>query len=172
MIFMARMFLIIMLFSFQLPVWSITESRYVIPEVTEAQPLYTEYLRSQPSNKLPQDSENLNWERILKGSALVYTRTGEGFSVKKTISLCSDYRFVYSDVDSYISKDAYHNFTAGVRGQQAGSWKIAGDALLLLWSDHTQSRSTLSYRYLEQRDEWGIFIDDERWRNMVNRKCQ
>ena len=116
-------------------------------------------------------AENVDWQKTLTGRTLKYMQTSAGMSVTRTLNLCSDHTFSYRDSDNYASSDAMVNFSSTTRNDQNGRWRIDGNRLTLLWNDGTESRHVLSRRYVEDWDEWGTFVDDERWFSARNKAC-
>jgi len=117
------------------------------------------------------DNGNIDWNQQLRGRSLQYLHTNNGLSVKKLMNLCSDGTFSYSDNDSYGSSDAMGTFSGYSRSGDTGRWQIAGNRLNLTWNDGTRSQFTLSRRYVPEFDEWGTFVDEQRWFNNRNRTC-
>jgi hypothetical protein len=117
------------------------------------------------------ESKNMDWRQELKGRKLKYMKTGNGFSVQKSINLCSDGTFIYRDDDADISNDAMTGFNTSSKGGNSGQWQIQGDQFILQWNDGLRSQFTLSRRYVEEWEEWGTFVDDERWFNLRNKVC-
>ena len=118
-----------------------------------------------------QPGASIDWDRELRGRSLRYLKTDGGLSVDKRMNLCSDGSFYYSDNDSYLSSDAISNFSGYSQSSQAGRWQIAGNQISLSWNDGSQSRFTLSRRYVEEWGEWGTFVDEQRWFNVNNEVC-
>ena len=116
-------------------------------------------------------SQNIDWNQALKGRTLKYMKTSNGLSIQKSINLCSDGSFAYSDDDSYISNDAMSSFSASSNSDNFGRWQIQGNQIILQWNDGSRSQFTLSRRYVEEWNEWGTFVDDERWFNVQNKLC-
>jgi hypothetical protein len=84
-------------------------------------------------------AEAQQWRQQLAGKRLTYLYTGSGYSEKKVILLCSTGRYERSGDDSYISNDAYSNFSAAGQNGNQGTWKIisrSNQAFLLLLSDN------------------------------------
>jgi len=125
----------------------------------------------QPATQATNKSGNINWEQELKGRTLKYMNTSNGLSVTKLMNLCSDYSFSYSDNDSYVSSNAISDFSASNQTGNSGRWHIEGNQLTLQWSDGSVSRFSLSRRYVEEWDEWGTFVDENRWFNLTNNVC-
>jgi len=113
----------------------------------------------------------INWQERLRGAALRYLKTENGFSANRFYYLCSDQNFVYADNDSYASSDALSDFSYAGQANHHGQWHIRANRLQLLWADGGQSEFLLSRRYVEQWDEWGTFLNDERWFEVNNTVC-
>ena len=122
-------------------------------------------------NNLQASTGNINWEQQLKGRTLQYLYTGNGLSTKKKINLCSDYSFSYNDNDSYLSSNAMNNFSANNNASESGRWNITGDQLNLLWNNGSQTNYKISRRYVSEWDEWGTFLNEDRWFNVNNEVC-
>lgn len=116
--------------------------------------------------------KKINWERLIRGRTLQYTKTDDGRSIKKSMSLCSNGRFYYTEKDSFISKDAMTHFKANTQARQNGDWRISGDQLQLLWSDGARTQYNLSRAPVTKGEEPALFLDDERWLNTRNRACR
>lgn len=117
------------------------------------------------------NSGPIDWDQELRGRTLQYLKTSGGLSVDKRMNLCSDGSFIYTDNDSYLSSDAVSDFSASSQSANAGRWEITGNQIKLSWNDGTQSQFTLSRRYVAEWDEWGTFVDEDRWFNNRNRAC-
>lgn len=115
--------------------------------------------------------KNINWEQELKGRTLNYMRTENGMSINRKMNLCSNHNFSYSESENYVSSDVYTDFSTASQSGNKGRWQIKGNKLLLQWSDGTKSSFALSRRYVEEWDEWGTFVDGERWFVVANRAC-
>ena len=65
--------------------------------------------------------------------------TGNGYTEKWAYYLFEDGRFVYRSSSSYLSSDAYYDFSAASQGNEAGRWAISrkggAEYLELSWND-------------------------------------
>ena len=116
--------------------------------------------------------DEIDWDGQLRGRTLRYLRSGNGLTVDKRLSLCSDGMVVYSDRDSYFSGGAISDFSAYSNSGDVGRWRIDGNRLGVTWNDGSRSDYTLSRRYVERWDEWGTFLNEDRWFNIANEVCQ
>jgi hypothetical protein len=115
--------------------------------------------------------KNIDWERVIRGRTLEYIQTDDGSSTKKTMSLCSNGRFYYTEQETYLSKNAMSNISAKTQTAQNGHWQVAGDQLQLFWSDGSQTQYNLSKRPVAKGDEAALFLDEEHWSYNRNRAC-
>jgi hypothetical protein len=115
--------------------------------------------------------KSIDWERVIRGRTLEFTKTDDGRSINKRMNLCSNGRFYYTEQDSFVSKDTMSNFSAKTKTGQNGHWQIEGDDLQLFWSDGSRTQYKLSKRPVAKGDEPGLFLDDELWSNNRNRSC-
>ena len=126
---------------------------------------------SAPQSAAAAGGGNIDWNQRLRGRTLKYQSTSNGLSITKLMNLCSNGAFSYTDSDSYGSSDATGSFSGYSNSAQTGRWQISGNQINLAWDDGSRSQFTLSYRYVPEYDEWGTFVDDQRWFNIQNRVC-
>lgn len=93
------------------------------------------------------------WATTLKGRALTYYKTGNGYSDKRHLSLCANGQYRYRQNDSYLSG----GFTAAGENGGAGRWQIKGDRLIL----HSQDGSQTVHRLSRQGTK--TLVDGARW---------
>jgi hypothetical protein len=126
---------------------------------------------SAPQSAAAAGGGNIDWNQRLRGRTLTYRSTSNGMSITKLMNLCSDGRFSYTDSDSHNSSSATGDFSGYSQSGYTGRWQISGNQIHLSWDDGSRSQFTLSYRHVPEYDEWGIFVDDQRWFNNQNRVC-
>lgn len=112
-------------------------------------------------------NSNINWDESIRGRTLRYLYTGGGQHIEKKMNLCSDGSFYYTDSGGYVSG----GFSAATDLGEQGRWTISQNQLKLNWMDGSQSQFGLSRRYVARWDEWGTFINNERWFNVHNETC-
>jgi hypothetical protein len=117
-------------------------------------------------------SSDVNWDWQIRGRALEYVKKGDGATIKKRLSFCSNGRVFFTDQDSYTGNSGMSNFSANAQTTQNGHWKVSGDQLELFLSDDSHEQYRLSKRQLPDSNEWGIFLDDDRWVYKRNRACR
>lgn len=108
-----------------------------------------------------------DWERQLRGRYLVKFYSGNGYSEKHELWLCSN--------GSFVKRVDGGGFTAGVasgafEGGLAGTWRVQGPLsgtgeLILSTSDGD------SLRYTLRQASDGVLIDGERWLRGENNQC-
>lgn len=151
---------------------------YETQAVSAAQQLISSAQFSKPQLAAPSVSDNpnlvtdLDWNQRLRGGALRYLKTSNGYSASRYYYLCSNNQFVYSDNDSYLSSDASSDFSYSGNANNHGQWSIEGNRLSLMWANGNQNQFSLSRRYVQEWDEWGTFLDNTRWFEVRNSVCQ
>lgn len=113
----------------------------------------------------------INWAQRLGGRTLHYRRYIDGELISRKLNLCSNHTLSASDSDRYVSRDANMDFRASARSTRSGYWQVEGNQLFLFWTDGTRTRYTLSYRYIEEKNGRGLFLDDMHWFNVANKNC-
>lgn len=102
------------------------------------------------------------WKQQLLNKKLTYLYTGNGFSEKKVLRLCSNGRFTFSSDDSYLSNDAYSNFSAAGSDGSQGSWKVVArgnQAILRLQAD----QGTAKEYTLAPKASGEIYLNQQRY---------
>jgi hypothetical protein len=118
-----------------------------------------------------ESGKNIDWERVVRGRTIEFTKNDDGHSVKKRMSLCSNGRFYFTEKESIVSKDSMSNISANTQSKESGYWQLAGSQLQLLWSDGSRTQYNLSKRRVGKGDQPGLFLNDEHWLYQRNPAC-